>query len=326
MALVRSRVAFVACCLALGLACDGERPPGAGDQPARSTVIVAFNAETQSFNPLVNTDQNTNEVNYYMLFTPLVQYDEEFEPTPYLARSWELGSRAVTFQLHDDVRWHDGTPVTAYDVAFTFQRAKDPETASVLASAYLDRVQTVQVIDSFTVRFEFSEHHARPLDGFWWPPVPRHLLEGVPSSQLVRADFNRQPVGSGPFRFVSWQSGASVTLERNPDFPESLGGPARVDRVVIRFIGDASTLLAETLTGGIDINGSLFPDQAERVEATPGVRLLAWPSREYYYIGWNIRKPLLGDPRVRRALTMAIDRQELIDVLLFGRGRGATGT
>jgi peptide/nickel transport system substrate-binding protein len=326
MAVVGSRTALLACGLVLSLACSGDRQGSGDDASTRGTVIVAFNAETQSFNPLVNTDQNTNEVNYYMLFTPLVGYDERFEPVPYLARSWELEPGAVTFQLHDDVRWHDGFPVTAYDVAFTFRRAKDPETASVLASAYLDRVSAVQVIDSFTVRFEFSEPHARPLDGFWWPPVPQHLLEDVPASELVRAGFNRQPVGSGPFRFVSWQSGASVTLERNLGFPESLGGPPQVDRVVIRFIGDASTLLAETLTGGIDINGSLFPDQTERVEATPGVRLLAWPSREYYYIGWNTRNPQLSDPRIRRALTQSIDRQQLIDVLLFRRGRLATGT
>ena len=85
----------------------------------------------------MNSDQNTNEVIYYMLFTPLVQYDASFEPRPYLAESWDLDPDAVTFHLNRDVRWHDGERVTAYDVEFTFRRAKDPETASVLSSAYL---------------------------------------------------------------------------------------------------------------------------------------------------------------------------------------------
>ncbi len=311
-------------CVGIGLvlACGGERPADAG---AGGTVIVAFNAETQSFNPLVNTDQNTNEVNYYMLFTPLLQYDESFQPVPYLAQSWELDPEGVTFQLSRDVRWHDGHPLSAYDVAFTFERAKLPETASVLSSAYLDRVRSVEVLDSFSVRFEFSEPHARPLDGFWWPPVPRHLLEDLPPADLIRADFNREPVGSGPFRFVAWESGVSVTLERNPDFPASLGGPPPLDRVVIRFIGDATALLSETVTGGIDVNGSIFPQQAEMVESAPDIRLLSWPSREFYYIGWNTRNELFGNASVRRALTQAIDRQELIDVLLFGYGERATG-
>jgi peptide/nickel transport system substrate-binding protein len=121
------------------IACAGEPRVEGAEEPAAAggTAIVAFNAEMGSFNPLVNTDQNTNEVIYYMLFTPLVQYDASFEPTPYLAASWELQPEEVTFRLNHDVRWHDGTPLTAYDVAFTFDRAKNPETASVLSSAYL---------------------------------------------------------------------------------------------------------------------------------------------------------------------------------------------
>lgn len=310
------------------MACGGEPAPReAGDEPSPGgTAIVAFNAEMGSFNPLTNTDQNATEVNYYMLFTPLVQYDSAFEPRPYLAESWSLEPRAVTFHLRDDVRWHDGRPVTAHDVLFTFERAKDPRTASILSSAYLGLVESAEVIDSLTIRFDFERPHARPLDGFWWPPVPRHLLADVPPPELIRAPFNRRPVGSGPFRFVSWESGESVTLERNPDFPVGLGGPPSLNRVIFRFIGEPTTLLSETLTGQLDVNGSLFPHQAEAVQSAAGVRLAHFPSREYYYLGWNLRRRPFDDAPVRRALTMGIDRQQLIDVLLFGFGQPATGT
>ncbi len=313
----------------LALACGGEPPArqiAEGGASAGGTVVIAFNGEMQSFNPLVNTDQNTNEVIYYMLFTPLVQYDASFQPRPHLAASWELEPEAVTFHLNRDVRWHDGVPVTAYDVEFTFETAKNPETASVLSSAYLELVESSEVIDSFTIRFEFTQPHARPLDGFWWAPVPRHLLEDTPASGMVRAAFNRQPTGSGPFRFVSWESGESITLIRNPDYPESMGGPPSLDRAILRFIGEPATLLSESLTGQIDVNASLFPHQAERTDETPGVSLMPYPFREYYYIGWNVRRPLLSDPRVRRALAMALDRQQLIDVLMYGYGHLATGT
>lgn len=311
------------------LACAGE--PRNEDRPSRppevgGTAIVAFNSDLRSFNPLVTTDLNTIEVNYYMLFTPLLGYDESYEPRPYLASSWELDSAGVTFHLNDDVRWHDGRPLSAYDVEFTFARAKDVETASVLSSAYLDLVESAEVIDSFTIRFQFSRPHARPLDGFWWPPVPKHLLSEVPPAEMARADYNRRPVGSGPFRFGRWESGEYVILERSPDFPESLGGPAMLDRVIIRFIPEPATLLSETLTGNIDVNGSVYAHQAEEIERTPGTRLLSFPSREYYYIGWNTRVPFLGDRRVRRALTMSIDRQQLIDALVSGYARPAIGT
>jgi peptide/nickel transport system substrate-binding protein len=315
--------------IALAVACGAERPGAdvaSAEATAGGTAIVAFNADMGRFNPLVNTDQNTNEVIDYMLFTPLLQYDASYEPRPYLAESWELEPAAVTFHLNPDVRWHDGAPVTAYDVEFTFRRAKDPQTASVLSSAYLELVESAEVIDSFTIRFTFTRPHARPLDGFWWAPVPKHLLEDVPPAQMGSAPFNRRPVGSGPFRFVGWEPGESLTLDRVSDFPESLGGPPFLDRVIFRFIGEPATLLSEALTGGIDVDGSLFPHQAEQVERTPGIRLLSYPSREYYYIGWNVRRPQLGDARVRRALTMAIDRQQLIDVLMYGYGQLATGT
>ncbi len=331
MATLTTRIprSVIALALAATFSCAGERAarqetdvgPSAG-----GTAIVAFNAEMQSFNPLVNTDQNTNEVIYYMLFTPLVAYDTAFQPRPYLAERWELEPSAVTFHLNRDARWHDGRPVTAYDVEFTFARAKDPATASVLSSAYLEHVAAAEVIDSFTIRFSFSRPHARPLDGFWWAPAPKHLLSEVPAAEMMRAEFNRAPTGSGPFRFVRWESGQSITLERNPDFPESLGGPPYLDRVIFRFVGEPATLLSETLTGQIDVNASLFPHQAEQVSRTEGLRLFNFPFREYYYIGWNVRNPILGDPRVRRALTMAIDRQQLIDALLFGYGQLATGT
>lgn len=305
--------------------CAGERDPVTGSTGG-GTAIVALNAEMGSFNPLTNTDQNANEVNYYMLFTPLIQYDSAFDPMPYLAQRWDLEPDEVVFYLRRDVRWHDGRPVSAHDVKFTFDRAKDPETASILSSAYLGLVASAEVVDSFTIRFRFTRPHARPLDGFWWSPVPRHILADVPPREMIRADFNRNPIGSGPFRFVSWQSGESVTLERNPDFAPSLGGPPRLYRVIFRFVSEPATLLSETLTGNVDVNGSLFPHQAEAVRAADGVRLVRFPSREYYYIGWNLRREPFGDPRLRQALTMGIDRGQLIEVLLFGFGQPASGT
>ena len=330
MALLNLRRAAWALIGWAAIACGADEEPaaspGKGDPALGGTAVVAFNAEMGSFNPLVNTDLNTMEVNNYLLFTPIVSYDEEFQPRPHLAAGWDLDEAGVTFYLNRDVTWHDGHPVSAHDVAFTFERAKDPLTASILASVYLEYVDAVEVIDSFTVRFHFTGPHARPLDGFWWAPVPKHILESIPPQKLAQAAYNRDPIGSGPFRFVSWEAGASVTFERYRGYAESLGGAARLDRVIFRFIPESTTLLSETIGGGIDVNGSLQPDQTNDIERSSRTRLVAYPSREYYYIGWNTRDPILGDPRVRRALAMAIDRQQLVDALLFGHGVLATGT
>ena len=196
---------------------------------------------------MVNTSILTDEVIKQMLFTPIIRYDEDLQPQPHLAESWELSDTSVTFTLREDVRWHDGRPVTAEDVKFTFDLAKNPETASLLESAYLNQVESATVVDPRTIRFDFAAPHAQALDGFWWPPLPRHLLENVPPAELSQASFNQNPVGSGPFRFVSWDRNQQMTVEANDSFPEGLGGRPYLDRVVFRVIPDEKAIDAVAL-------------------------------------------------------------------------------
>jgi len=288
---------------------------------------VGVRADFSGFNPIVTTDQYGIEVNQYVLFTPLVQYDEDLNARPYLAESWELlGDTGVVFRLRRDVRWHDGRPVTAEDVAFTFERAKDPRTASLLASAFLEPVRSAEVLDAHTIRFRFVRPHAQALEDFWWAPVPRHLLADVPPDRLRTAAFNRRPVGSGPYRFVEWRPNERVVFERNPDFPEGLGGPPYLDRVVFRVIPESATMLTELLTGGVDVDIPLLPDQVAQVRANDALQLFAFPGRTVYYIGWNNRRPPFTRAAVRRALALGIDREQIVNALLFGHGTLATST
>src|SRR5690606_284876 len=167
---------------------------------------------------------------------------------------------------------------------------------------------------------------AQALEDFWWAPVPRHLLEGVAPADLRNAPFNRNPVGSGPYRFVEWRANDRLVLERNPDFPEALGGPPALDRLVFRVVPEPATLLTELLTGGLHVDIPVVPDQAARIEANPNLELFSFPSRTVYFIGWNTRREPFTDARVRRAMTLAIDRQEIITALLEGYGSPATST
>jgi peptide/nickel transport system substrate-binding protein len=265
------------------------------------------------------------EVINFMLFTPLVQFGEDLDAVPALAESWELDEQGVTMRLRGDVRWHDGQPVTADDVLFTFELAKNEETASLLESAYLTMVRSARVVDPQTIRFDFVAPHSQPLQAFWWAPLPRHLLGDVAPAQLAQAPFGRQPVGNGPFRFVSWAAQQQVTLEANPDYPEGLGGRPLLDRVVFRIVPEATTRLTEILTGAIDVNYTLLPDEARQVEGQRGVRLLHYPGREFLYLGWNNDREPFRDPRVRQALTLAVDRGQLVEALMFGYARPAAG-
>lgn len=297
-----------------------------GDPEAGGTAIIAILSDFQTFNPVVNTSIITDEVIKQMLFTPIVQYDEALEPMPHLAESWELSDSSVTFHLRGDVQWHDGTPVTAADVEFTFDLAKNPGTASLLGSAYLNQVASATVLDQHTIRFDFVTPHAQALDGFWWPPLPRHLLENIPPAELAQAGYNQQPVGSGPFRFVSWERNQQLRLEANDLFPEALGGRPLLDQVVFRIIPEPTTMITELLNGSADMIGyTLLPDQAIQLENQRGVELRHYPSREFTYLGWNNAHPLFEDARVRRALAMGLDRPGLIHAMLHDLAVPAVG-
>ncbi len=305
---------------------DGGVGEVAGEPVPGGTAVIGVLGDFQAFNPVTNTHLTSDDVGKFMLFTPLIQYDQDLNPIPYLAESWELEEDHVTFRLRDDVRWHDGQPVTAEDVKFTFDLAKNPETASLLGSAYLNMVESATVIDPRTIRFDFVAPHAQALDAFWWAPLPRHLLQDVAPAELAQHPFNRSPVGSGPFRFVTWDAGQQLVLEANPDFPEGLGGRPNLDRVVFRVLAEATTMLTELFTGGADMIGyTLLPDQAQQVAAQSGVNLRNFPSREFNYVAWNNTRPLFQDARVRRALAMAIDRSAIIEALLHGYGQPASG-
>jgi len=307
----------------LAAACGGDGGGAGGDG---ATIVAGIRTDFSGFNPVTNTSQYTDEVIKYGLFTPLVQYDENLNVVPWLAESWqEEGDTAVTFTLREDVTWHDGRPVTAEDVKFTYDLAKDSATASLIGSVYLDEVASAEVIDPRTIRFVFTRPHAQALEDFWWAPVPRHLLQDVSPAELANAPFNRQPVGSGPYRFVEWQSNQRLVLEPNPDFPAALGGPPPARRLVFRIVPEPATLLTELITGGVHVDIDVQPDQAAQVEQNAQTVLQSFPGRTVYYLGWNNQREPFTDPAVRQALTLAINRQEIVDALLSGYGEVAAG-
>lgn len=306
----------------VGAACSPGDPDGTG-----GTVIVGLRSDFGGFNPITSSAGYDIELLNYALFTPLVQYDENLEIRPYLAESWQLQEdTAIVFQLRQDVYWHDGQPVTAHDVEFTFNTAKTPEAASLLGSAFLADVERARVLDDHTIVFHFTRPHAQALDDFWWAPAPRHLLQDVAPADLRNAEFNRRPVGSGPFQFGAWRANEQLTIVRNPNFPDGLGGPAAAERVVFRVIPEASTMLTELLTGRIHLNMPVVPDQVGQLRNDADVDLYSYPGRTVYYLGWNNVRPPFDDARVRRGLAHAINRQEIVDALLYGEGLVATST
>jgi peptide/nickel transport system substrate-binding protein len=294
------------------------------------TAVVASLNEINSMNHFASTDETSQEFQGFVLFAPLIRYDENLAPTPYLAESWDTvttrsGSLVLTFHLRDDVRWHDGVLTSAYDVKFTFDRIKNPRTSYPQASL-LAPYDSAVVQDSFTVAFHLTRH-----PGFMDPwrkisPMPMHILGDVAPAELRHHPFGTEsPLGNGPFRFVEHRSGDRWVFEANPDFAESLGGRPYLDRLVYRYIPEPTTRLAEFLAGEVDVYLVVAPSQVAEIEARPDSRVLTYENRNYAFINWNGRRTFFQDPTVRRALTLAIDRQRIVDVAREGLGRVAEG-
>ena len=325
-------LAVVAAAFLLGGCRESSSEEGAAEVPEGEryggTAVVAIAQDIPDINPLTQTEVTAQEISEFVLFVPVVTYDESFEPRPAFARSWEVNADTtlLTFHLRDDVFWHDGVKTTAYDLDFTYDLARNPETGFP-NTAYWTHYGDGEVVDSFTWRVALKPHALFMDPWRTFPPVPRHVLEGVPAAQLRQHPFsNREPVGNGPFRFVSREDGQSWTFEANPGFPEELGGRPYLDRVVFRVIPEPTTSMTELVTGNVDFYVMPPYEQGSRVDADPNARLVNYQDRAFVLIGWNQRRPPFDDVRVRRALTMALDREEIVNAVLFGYGELANAT
>ncbi|HEY7472902.1 MAG TPA: peptide-binding protein [Gemmatimonadota bacterium] len=310
--------------VAVATACGGGEPAGEGPGTAEApvdggTAVISTVSDFDAFNELISTDYDTNQTMSYILFSNLVQLDEDMNYQPYLADSFWMSDDGLTltFRIRDGMKWHDGVPVTADDVVWTYEMSVNDEIAYANLS-YFQYVTRAVRVDDRTVRFEFSAPHSDALMDFTeWSPMPKHLLQDVPPAEMRNAPFNRHPVGNGPFRFVSWDANQQAVFEANPDFV--LGRP-HLDRIVVRVIPEQTTELTELLTGGIDLMRAVPPAEMHRVEESDDVYGIVYQARSYTFIAWNTRNPLFASSKVRRALTMGINRQQIVDALLYGYG------
>lgn len=227
----------------------------------------------------------------------------------------------LEFTLRQDIFWHDGMPVTAEDVKFTYDTIMSPATQSS-QRANFELVERVEAVDPRTVRATYATYYAKYLEPWMTGIIPRHVLLG---ENVNTSLFNRHPVGNGPYKFKTWAVNDHVLLVANERYH---GGRALIDEVVFRVIPDEAHMFLELLAGRIDVM-QMKPDQYRKVlsnrmfDETFTLKRVLEP--EYTYLGYNLLRPPFDDVRVRRALTLAIDRERLVDDVLKGYGKVVSG-
>lgn len=304
---------------------DDSELPGVSEvsEPAfGDTFIEASIGDASTLLPVLASDSASSSINS-LVYNGLIRYDKNLVLEGELAESWEISEDKLTmvFHLRKGVKWHDGKEFTSADVKFTYDLYVDPQTPTAYAESFR-QVKVVETPDDYTFIAHYDKPYAPALLSWAMAIHPKHLLEG---QDITKSPLARSPVGTGPYRFVEWIGGEKIVLESNPDYFE---GQPYIKRIVYRIIPDLSTQFLELQTGSLDFMG-LSPLQYDRQTDTPAFRRLYRKYRYlnfgYSYLGYNLRRPFFQDKRVRQALSFAINKQEIIDGVLLGYGRVATG-
>lgn len=306
--------------------CDRQSVPAqrtTEDKPAfGDTFIEASIGEPSNLLPVLSSDSASADING-LIYNGLVRYDKDLKIEGDLAESWEISAdqRTITFHLRKGVLWHDGAPFSSADVIFTYRMFIDPATPTAYAERYR-QVTKAEAPDPDTFRVTYDQPYAPALISWGVAIHPQHLLEGhdITTSRLSRA-----PIGTGPYRFKEWVSGEKLVLDANPDYFEK---PPYIKRIVYRIIPDLSTQFLELQAGGLDFMGLTpmqYQTQTDTSAFSRNFNKFHYLSFGYTYLGYNLRNPLFQDKRVRQALSHAINKDEIIDGVLLGLGRPATG-
>lgn len=310
----------------LAVACSsggGSEPIASGNRnPADSeahTVVLAISSPPSSMLPL-RLDVNAGN---WRAFEGLLDYDADLDLVPRLAATMPEVSDdglTVTVELRDDVFFHDGEPLTADDVVYTFTTVSDPDFGSTVLDAwgFRDLFASIEAVDEHTVRFELTRADPAFLDKLYLGVVPAHLLDG---SDAWASTLNQEPIGTGPFRWVETRPDEWMAFEANADY---WGGAPQIDRVVYRFLRDENARAAALRDGSIDA-ATLPPALAETFMDDDDYQVLVMPTSSVEYLTLPTTNPIMADPDVRRAFVLGLDREAMAETVGRGLSRVANG-
>ncbi len=274
-------------------------------------------------NPLLSDNNPVDRELVSLLFDGLLRYGQTGQLEPALAREWRVSEDGltVTFLLEDDVTWHDGRPLTAADVVFSYGLLQDDAFPADPAVRALWQTVTIASDGPGSVSFTLPEPYAPFLDATTRGIVPAHILGNVPPAQIAAHDFNRQPVGTGPFMVPvgdNWERAGRLRLVPNPAFWRQ---GAQLDSVTFRFYPDVEAVLSAYQSGDVQAINSVPSPTVPDVLVQESTRLYTAPAPRYTELLFNLEgHAALGVLEVRQALALGLDRSALIDQALAGQG------
>ncbi|MGW4111028.1 ABC transporter substrate-binding protein [Actinosynnema sp. NPDC004786] len=300
--------------VAVALAAGCTSPDGGGAGDDGRSIVIGAGGEPENLNPILGyAPDGASKV-----FDGLVARDARLHLVPGLAREVPTVSAdglTWTATLREGVTFTDGTPLSAQDVVFTYRAVLDGDNGSTIASRF-DAVADVTAPDDRTVVFRLSYPYAPFAQQLTLGIVPRKAFDGV---DVDSAPFNTAPIGTGPYTVAEWRKGDRIVLEANEGY---WGGAPAIKTVTVVFVPDDNARATRMAAGEFD--GTVLPPKLVKSYADrPGYRVVRNPSADYRGLGLPSELPFTSDPRVRRAINLALDRQAMIDAVLAGAGKPA---
>ncbi|HOL18772.1 MAG TPA: peptide-binding protein [Candidatus Hydrogenedens sp.] len=295
---------------------------GVGEAPAQGDwLITRLSAEMPHLNPITSTDAYSTLVLAWIFDSLLDRNPQTLELIPRVAHHWDVSEDhlSYTFYLRQDVCFSDGHPLSAKDVKFTFDKLMDPTTdAPHLKNYYMD-VESCEVLDNYTVRY----HCKKP---YYQHAVMLGLLEILPEHIYGKGDFNnhpnnRKPIGSGPYILAEWQTGLQLVLSRNPNYWRKDEGQPYFDRIIYQIILDDNSAFLKLRRNDLDYMAIRPEDWMRRAQSETFQKqfnIFMYPRPAYNYIGWNLRREVFKEKTVRHALTLLLNREQIIKRLYYG--------
>lgn len=301
---------------------DGAEAEKGGD------LVIATAADAVSLDPNGSNDTSSLDVQRN-IFETLVMHGENMELVPRLAKSWEAVEDDVwEFELEEGVTFHDGSEFNADVVKMNLERLLDPDVGSSQTFLF-EMITDIEVVDEYTIRFT-TEYPFAPLPGHF-----AHQVSGMVSPELIEADYaameegrdpgaviNEGPIGTGHFKFDESEPGNYVRLVRNDNHWDE---NALLDSVTFKVVKEDGTRIAEISTGEVHVSNPVSPSDVNQIEQTDGLHVAEQASVRLDYVGFNMSKEPFDDQLVRQAISMAIDKNEIIDGIYDGFGVVAEG-
>ena len=286
-----------------------------------STLNLSMSSSPSRLNPILANDSASSEISDW-LFNGLFKYDKNGNHTVDLAQSYEFETPTkLIIKLRNNVLWHDGVKFTSKDVVFTYEKIIDPKVFNSIKSNFQE-VQSVTALDDFTLEIIYKQPYFKAIETWMVGILPYHLLKD--EENLMTSSFNKNPIGTGSYKLKEFKTAQDIELIANENYFE---GIPKIDKILYQFLPDPNTSFLYLKQKKLDIGG-LTPIQIDRQiddDFKNKFTIIQKPSFAYTYLGFNLNNEKFKDLRIRQALSLAIDRQELVDILFFGYGKICNG-